>query len=227
MSSGKSSQPKEVKAAEPKPSNEKTFINGREVSSRLYDPQTSTYTNNTNLSDAQSRALAQGETAFADLLGQVPGLVNPSEESQATYQASLYNPQAAKLNDLYNETKGQAINAANAQGVADSVGFNNYKIGKIDKTRNEGLTNLNNETYLQSLQLPMIKLAPVLQALGIYDTSINSNNNSAMSYLNPSMQGSLASQQLAQQQAALQTQTALANRQFQATQRPGFMGSFF
>jgi len=227
MSSGKSSAPKPVQAAEPAPKNEVTYINGREVSSRLYNPSTQTFTNSTNLSDIQADTLAKGEQAFAGLLDQVPGIVNPSEESRAQYQKSLYDPQAQKLQDSYNQTLGQAINAANAQGVSGSVGFERFRANQLDKNLNQGKAELENQTYLQSLQLPMIKLAPVLQALGIYDTSINSGNNQLMSQLNPSLQGSLASQGFAQQQAALRTQTDLANRQFQATQRPGLFASMF
>jgi len=178
--------------AQTAPTSERTYINGKEVSSRLYNDSNRTYTDNIYLDPLEERALNSGKQQFADLLDQIRPNVAVNEQERQKFQDSLYQPQASRLKDEYFKTLGDAQGAANASGVMDSVGFENFRANQLDKNLMQGLSDLQNQSYLQSYDLPNLKLQPLISALSVFDTSINSPTQRALSLLDPSFQGSQA-----------------------------------
>lgn len=223
-SSGSSSPPA---AATPEPQSEKVFINGREVSSRIYDPSQKLYTDNTWLTPDEQRAMDTGTAEFADLIGQVRDNVAVTDEERGAFANELATPQLQKLDEQYRGTLGEATNAANARGVLNSLGFADYTTKQLDKNYQEGRQSINRQANLDSYQLAGLKLDPIQQALSIFDDSIQSPTQRAMAYLDPALQGSNAANNFATQKAQLASQNYWNGRQMNQSRGGGFFSSLF
>lgn len=224
---GNKEKPQEIKQPESKPSNERTYIDGKEVSNRLYDKKSNTYSSNVFLDPMEADALQTGRSSFADLLKQVQPAISVSPEQHAAFAEELYAPQGKSLKENYNQLRGQATNNAAARGMGDSVGFHNYVTNQLDKNYASADADLRNNANLQAYSLPGMKLDPIMQALSIFDTSIQAPTNRGLANLDPSFRGSSASQQLDLQRQQLDMQRQQYNNGLRAQNGGGFFSSFF
>lgn len=222
MGSKKSSSP--APPATPQQKDEYTYLNGRLVSSRTMDKSKNAFVDNTYLTPEEQSAYDQGVKGYADLLGKVPGAIATTDEERLKFADELYQPQARRLTDSFNRTLGEATGAAGSRGVLKSLGFADYATKQLDKNYQQGLSDLYNQATLQSYQLPQLKLDPIISGLSVYDTSINSPTQRALSLLDPSFQGSQAATNAALQQFnAEQQRYAMMNQ----NKSKGFFGSLF
>lgn len=212
----------------PEQKSERTFVNGQEVSSRIYDKPSETYNSNIYLDPTEQQILNTGKESFANLLPLVSQQVPLSEADRAAFRDQLYNPQAKRVEDAYKQTLGNANGAATAAGTANSIGFEKFRTGQLEKNKQEQLSSLYNQADLQSFDLPNLKLAPIISALSVFDTSINSPTNRGYQALDSSFTGSQAASNYGLSAFQAQNQ-ALANQAAysQQPQRRGFLGSLF
>lgn len=226
-SGGGSSAPKQTRVNVPDPTSERTFVNGREVSNRLYDKGQRQFTSNIFLDDNEQQALDIGKKSFTDLIGTVRDQVPINEGERNKFIDSLVQPQQAQINDQYNRSLGQATNTANAAGVSDSVGFQDFVTNQLGKGKQQAEQNLYNQAYLQSFSLPGLKLDPIVQALSVFDTSIQSPTNRGLSLLDPSFQGSVNNRALDFQNAQLDLQSQQYNNTLRSSRGGSGGGGFF
>lgn len=212
--------PAQANAAIP-PTSEFTTINGRLVSDRQFSPASNSYYSNIYLDPIEQNILNTGKQHFSDLLNRVPQTLATTDAERKSFADALYNPQRDNLLREYNTTLGEAVNSANSAGTLNSIGFENYRAKQLDKNLLDGLSQLRNQAEIQSYSLPNLKLDPVIRALSIYDTSINSPTERGLELLDPSFQGSQASNNF-----ALQRFQVLANQPARKSSR-SFLSSFF
>lgn len=219
MSKSKPKEPSTPPA--PKREPERTIMGGREVSSSTKGAD-GVWENVINLSPDEQRAYDTGTQQFANLLEQVAPAIAVNDEQRQAFTNKLYEPQAKNLRSEYNDILGQSVGNANSAGMLNSVGFENYRGKKLDKTLLDGLSQLRNQTELQSYELPNLQLSPIMNALSVFDTSISAPTSRGLSLLDPSFQGSQFGSNL-----AMQRWQAEAARQQQAQQPRGFFSSLF
>lgn len=203
------------------PMSEFTSINGRRVSDRQYNSGSNSYFDNIYLDPLETNILETGKQSFSNLLNKVPGAVATTDAERKTFADALYNPQRDNLVNEYKNTLGEAVNAGNAAGTLNSIGFENYRANQLDKNLMEGLSQIRNQAEIQSYDLPNLKLDPIIRALSVYDTSINSPTQRGLQLLDPSFQGSQAANNF-----ALQRFQVLANQPQKKSSR-SFTSSFF
>lgn len=217
-SSSKQSAPPTAPAPESTP--EYTYVNGQLVSSRTKSTQPGGgWADNMYMNPNEQRAYESGQKQFADLLDQVQPAIAVNDQQRQAFADKLYQPQAQQLTKEYNNMLGETMGAANASGVLGSVGQQDYISRKLSDTYMQNMGNLRNQAELQSYDLGNLQLAPIQNALSIFDTSINSPTSRAMSSLDPSFQGSQSAYN-----AAMQKYQADLNRwsAMQGTQKRGF-----
>lgn len=222
MKKSSSSSKSSKKPAVPTPANEYTTINGRPASSRVFNKATNSYTNDVALDPYDQQSLDTSRQGMASMLGQLQGMVPTSEADRQRFTNALYDPQKAQLQQDYFRTLGEAEGAANASGVRNSIGFENYRANEIDKNLQQGLSDLYNQSYLQSFDLPRLQMAPIADALGLYDAAIQGIHNRGMQTLDPSFQGSQATNNF-----NLQSYMAGLNTPQQSQQKRSFFSSLF
>ncbi len=213
MAKGSSSQSTQQQT---KPVSERTYINGREVSSALYNKGTNTYTNTMNLTPGEQGIMDTGVKSYGDLLGQVAPAIATTDAERQKYAQELYQPQAARVEDNYNKSIGEASGQAGSRGMMHSIGFGDYMVNQLNKNKEQQLADLMNQAQTQSYGLSSAKLEPIMQGLSVFDTSINAPQNRGLAMLNPSTQG-------AQSANALN----IARAQLNQNQPRGFFSSLF
>ena len=210
----------------PRALNESTLINGRQVSSRKYTPYQG-WKSSIDLPDYEQRSLVGAGRSIQQLYPQIQNALalNPNEQNRFT--ESLYQPQRQKLMDEYRNVLGETVGNANSSGMLDSIGFQNYRTNQLDKNLTQGLSDLYNQSYLQSFNLPQLKLAPMEQALNMYKGIQGDITNRAMQTLEPSFQGSQAGTNWASTRYNAEQSRLIAelNEQARRAQQPG--GGFF
>lgn len=190
-SSQKQAAPPTAPAPESTP--EYTYLNGQLVSSRTKSTKAGGgWEDNMYMNPNEQRAYDSGQQQFADLLGQVQPAIAVNDQQRQAFADKLYQPQAQQLTKEYNNMLGETMGAANASGVLGSVGQQDYISRKLADTYMQNMSNLRNQAELQSYDLGNLQLAPIQNALSIFDTSINSPTSRAMSMMDPSFQGSQA-----------------------------------
>lgn len=199
-----------------KPVSERTFINGREVSSALYNKGNNTYTNTINMTPGEQGIMDTGIKSYGDLLGQVAPNIATTDAERQKYAQELFQPQAGRLEDNYNKAIGEASGQANSRGMLHSIGFGDYVINQLNKNKEQQLSDMFNQAQTQSYGLSSAKLEPIIQGLSVFDTSINAPQNRGLAMLNPSTQG-------AQSANALN----VARAQLTQNQPRGFFSSLF
>lgn len=217
--SGSTAQP-----TPPKQQNEYSFLNGVQQSSRVYDKSKGGYVDNTYLTPDQQKAYDTGNQAFSSAvqqLSQMPTGSTPAQHDAFVHQ--LYDPQAANLRNEYDKTLGQAVGNANSNGMLDSIGFQDYRAKTLDKTLNQGLSDLYNQADVQAYDLPSIQQQPLINLVNAYMGVGQSGTNTASSLLNPAFQGSQSSNNTASQIFQDQQNQYLAN----LSKPKSFFGSLF
>lgn len=202
---------------------ERTMVNGQVVSSSLKGKD-GVWENNITMGPDEERAYDTGTKQFADLLEQVSPAIAVNDEQRAAFADKLYKPQAENLKSEYNDILGNSVGAANSSGTLDSIGFQDYRAKKLDNNLMKGLSDLKNQTDLQSYDLGNLQLAPIQNALSIFDTSISAPTSRGLSLLDPSYQGSQFGANLSAQKWQAE------NQRFQQMNQPkprGFFGSLF
>lgn len=196
-----------------------TYVNGRRVGGRNYNANTNTFQNRISMPKMERRIYNQGLKGYNKMLGQVDNAMAVTPEERQRFVDELYNPNAAKLKDEYRSTLGDAMGAANSAGVMNSIGFENYRANQLDKNLMQGLSDLYSQANLQAYELPNLKLAPIANAMSLYDASAEGPFNRTMRMFEPSFQGFTTGNNLGMQRYSL-----LPNSNMQ---QGGFFSSLF
>lgn len=138
----------------------------------------------------EERAIEQQSTQFiSDLIPQAQKAFDMSPEGQAKLRSSYVDPQMRALNSSYNDALGAATNAASSSGMRNSIGFLNYKMGKLDRQKAEGAADIEANAELMMPELQRGRLAPFADAFNLYNAALSGEQANQMSNVNPAMQG--------------------------------------
>lgn len=212
-----------------KPMNGTTTINGRKVAST--DFNNGGYSQNINLPDYQQGAMVSAGRNIQQLIPSIRSAIATNPNEQAQFANELYQPQRQNLINEYHNVLGNTINNANASGTLSSIGFQNYRANQLDKNLGQGLSDLYNQSQIQSYQLPQLKLAPIEQAIGTLTGVGNDITNQGLQMLNPSLAAAQlgntwsANRYTGEQQQLINQINAQQQAQQLALQRVGFLGS--
>lgn len=110
-------------------------------------------------------------------------------EAIAQNRQAYLTPQLDALNSAYQDARGVAFNSANTGGTLDSVGFNRYLAGELERNRAKDLANLEANATLNQYDLPRRQLAPFQEAFNLYNAASQGQQTANLNYFNPVLQG--------------------------------------
>lgn len=225
MSKKKSSTP--AAPTPPKPQNEYYYENGALRSSRIYDKSQKGYINR-SFSTPEEQAIENKATGYiSDLVNKLPGAVNLSPEAIAQYRDAYANPQINALNDSYNQASGQALSAANARGMRNSVGFGKFTANELEKNRAQGLADIQANAKMMEYDLPNKLLMPYANQFNLINAALQGQQANVAQDLEPSFQGSQATNNFQLQNFANMMAQYNANNQRNQQQSRGGLFSMF
>jgi hypothetical protein len=163
------------------------YLNGQPLSSSTVgkNRQSTSVTLDPNLSSALTASNA-GLANTVNLIGQNLGTTDAERNA---YTQELYKPVASQINTTYDNAQNTATQRFNAQGGLNSVGFNRFQLGTVEKGRNQALQNAMDSANVESYGLASQKLQPILQALQAYQGTGNNIMSQALSAAGLSNQG--------------------------------------
>jgi hypothetical protein len=172
-SKSKSSGPKLTPPAAPTPQNEYYYQDGNLVSQRVFDPNKNGFID-TSFSTPDQQAIQKNSNQWINgLLGQAQSSFNMSPESLQAGVDAYTKPQYQALDNAYNQALGQTTSAANAGGMRNSVGFNDYLAKQLDKQKAQGYADIAAGGEQYRYQLPSMQLAPYMDAFNLANAAVN------------------------------------------------------
>ncbi|HEY9747001.1 MAG TPA: hypothetical protein V6C99_12375 [Oculatellaceae cyanobacterium] len=213
---GKSKKQSAPKA--PKPQGEYFYEGDILRSQRIYDPKRNAYVSKTFMTPQEQAIRDQGTAFISDIMGKIPGIVNMSPESLAGYREAYAAPQRAALNESYNKALGAANTVGAATGMRNSVGFNRYLAGELERNRAQGLADIEASARQYEMNIPNQMLQPYVNAFNLMNAALGGEQARGQAALEPAFQGSQAASNFALQnfQNLLQS--------YQNQNQPGFFG---
>ncbi len=140
------------------------------------------------------------------------GNVGVSDADRLKYANELFQPVASTINSAFDNQSNAATQKFNASGGLNSVGYNRYQLGTVEKNRASALAEAQNDANTQSYSLASQKLQPILQQLSAF-AGLNTNvYNQALGLAGQSNAGVNNAYNFNQAQAAVDAQNAAANK---------------
>lgn len=176
----------------PDPQSERYYEDGFLRSERIYDPTFQGY-NTRSFSTPEERGIQNQATGFINqLVGQVPGVFDLSQDSINQYKEAYAAPQRRALEESYNKATGQANLAAGAAGLKNSVGFEKFRANELERNKAQGLADIAANAELMGYDLPRKMLAPYADAFNLVNAALSGEQANTIANLEPAFQGSQA-----------------------------------
>jgi hypothetical protein len=211
----------------PTPQNAYYYQNDQLKSQSVFDKGLNAYVNKSFSTPQEQGIQNQATNYISDLVGKLPQQMNLSPEQLNQYASDYSAPQIAALNDSYNQAKGQATQAAAGHGMLNSVGFGNYTANQIEKNRAQGLADIAANAQMQKYDLPNKVLMPYANTFNLINAALNGEQSNIQQNLQPSTQGVVNANNIANQNFANQMNQWNAQMQNQQNQGRGGLFSFF
>jgi len=209
----------------PKPTHEWYYENGRLRSSRTFSKARNGYFNRVFNTPVERQIQEDATNYMGKLMKDLPSAINPSPEKIDEYGDAYEAPQIAALDNSYNRARGQLEMAGADAGMKNSVGFQKYGIGEIEKNRAQGLADIAANRKMVELDLPNQLLTPYLNQFNLFNAAMQGQQANLAQDLEPSFQGSQAGTNALNQQ--FQNQMARWQAQQQPRSGGGGLFSFF
>lgn len=213
----------------PQPTNEYIYEDGVMKGSRTYDPGSRSYYNQTFRSQAEKDLYNAAQSGALSAL-QGGNAIDLSPEAIARYRDAYAAPQRDALTRSYNEAKGAATSSANASGLQDSVGFNKYLAGELERNKAQGLADIENNATMMEYQLPSLLMQPWVDKYNFNNAALTSDEAASRADLAGILQGTGISNDFTQNGY----NQLLAKNQFRAQYAPvpqqrsgGFLSRLF
>jgi hypothetical protein len=142
-----------------------------------------------NLDPNLSSALNTANAGLANTINLIGSNMGATDAERNSYAQELYQPVANTINTNYDQQASTATGKFNSQGGLNSVGFNRYQLGTVEKNRSQALQNAMDSANVESYGLASEKLQPILQALQAYQGTGNNIVNQALQLAGVSNQG--------------------------------------
>lgn len=188
-----SNQPRYSPTKAPDPVSEYFSVGGNPTSSRVYDPTTKAYTTNVNLTSDQKAIQDNAYGFLSGLSKDASQAFDMSPEAIKSYSDAYKQPQIQALDDSYNKAIGNYDRAGATTGGRNSLGFARMLANEIEQPRAQGMADIEANTKMLETQLPAMQLQPYSQAANMFTSLLSGEQANNMANVNPSFQGSQAS----------------------------------
>lgn len=165
------------------------YANGRLVSSSLYNPKTRTYTSSVNQSPDEMALTSQSNQGLLSLIPKINQTLDTSPEAKNAYADAFYQPQLRAIQLAQQDATDQANTRFSQTGLGNSVGYGRYTADRIADKAMGQISDAKSNSIIQGEQLPGIRLAPLLQAAGLYQGLSDDMSNRQYQQLNPAYMG--------------------------------------